>query len=92
MNQFPEAKSARLLVIFSRLTGGETVSKSELAAKYHVSERSIQRDMESLRCFFANQGLPQDIIYDHRLHGYRLIDKHPKGLNNSEILAVLKSY
>lgn len=90
MNQFPEAKSARLLVIFSRLTGGETVSKSELAAKYHVSERSIQRDMESLRCFFANQGLPQDIIYDHRLHGYRLIDKHPKGLNNSEILAVCK--
>lgn len=90
MEQFPEAKSARLLVIFSRLTDGEVVSKAELAEQHHVSQRSIQRDMESLRCFFAEQGLPQDIVYDHSLRGYRMVDKHPKGLSNSEILAVCK--
>lgn len=90
MEAFSEAKSARLLIIFSRLTSGETVSKAELAQQYHVSERSIQRDMESLRCFFADQGLSQDVVYDHRLHGYRLVDKRPKGLSNSEIFAVCK--
>lgn len=90
MEQFTEAKSARLLVIYSRLANGEVLKKAELAAQYHVSARSIQRDMESLRCFFANQSLSQDIIYDQRLSGYRLINQLPKGLSNSEILAVCK--
>lgn len=90
MENLPEAKSARLLVIYSRLVNGEIISKSELSGQYHVSERSIQRDMESLRCFIANQSLAQDIIYDYKLRGYRLVNSLPKGLNNSEILAVCK--
>lgn len=90
MEQLSEVKSARLLVIYSRLVNGEILRKSELAAQYHVSERSIQRDMESLRCFFANQALEQDITYDYHLAGYRLVNKLPKGLSNSEILAVCK--
>lgn len=85
-----EAKSSRLLVIYSRLVNGETISKAELSAQYHVSERSIQRDMESLRCFIANQSLPQDIIYDYKMRGYRLANSLPKGLTNSEVLAVCK--
>lgn len=84
------AKSARLLTIYSRLVNGELLVKSELAVQYHVSDRSIQRDMESLRCFIANQFLAQDIIYDHQLHGYRLVSRLPKGLTNSEVLAVCK--
>ncbi len=90
MEQFTEAKSARLLAIYSRLVSGEILEKAELAAQYHVSDRSIQRDMEALRCFFANQALAQDIVYDHRLSGYRLVNQLPKGLTNSEILAVCK--
>ena len=55
-------KSERLLQIYSRLVGGDILSKKELAQHFHVTERSIQRDMEALRCFFAEQGLRQDII------------------------------
>lgn len=90
MENLTEAKSSRLLVIYSRLVNGETISKAELSEQYHVSERSIQRDMESLRCFIANQSLAQDIIYDYKLRGYRLVNNLPKGLNNSEVLAVCK--
>ena len=83
-------KSERLLQIYSRLVSGDVLPKKELAQQFHVTERSIQRDMESLRCFFADQGLRQDIIYDKRDRGYRL--EHPAQplLNNSEILAVCK--
>lgn len=88
MEPFIETKSARLLDIYSRLVSGEILKKTELAAQYHISVRSIQRDMESLRCFFANRSLPQDIVYDYQLSGYRMINQHPKGLTNSEILAV----
>lgn len=90
MENLTEAKSSRLLVIYSRLVNGETISKAELSGQYHVSERSIQRDMESLRCFIANQSLAQDIIYDYKLRGYRLVNNLPKGLSNSEVLAVCK--
>lgn len=90
MENLTEAKSSRLLVIYSRLVSGEVVSKAELSEQYHVSERSIQRDMESLRCFIANQSLPQDIIYDYKMRGYRLVNSLPKGLTNSEVLAVCK--
>lgn len=90
MEDLTEAKSARLLVIYSRLVNGEVLSKAALAEQYHVSPRSIQRDMESLRCFFANQNLKQDITYDYHMAGYRLVNKLPKGLTNSEILAVCK--
>lgn len=90
MEDLTEAKSARLLIIYSRLVNGEVLSKAALAEQYHVSPRSIQRDMESLRCFFANQNLKQDITYDYHMAGYRLVNKLPKGLTNSEILAVCK--
>lgn len=51
------AKAERLLMIYSRLVNGDTLSKQELAQQFHVTTRSIQRDMESLRCFFAEQRL-----------------------------------
>lgn len=90
METLTEVKSSRLLVIYSRLVSGEVVSKADLSKQYHVSDRSIQRDMESLRCFIANQSLPQDIIYDYKMRGYRLVNNLPKGLTNSEVLAVCK--
>ena len=85
-----DVKSARLLSIYSELVNGAILKKKELAQRFHVTERSIQRDMESLRCFFAEQMLSQDIVYDSRAGGYRLTDAIPRGLTNSEILAVCK--
>lgn len=79
-----------MLQIYSRLVSGDVLPKKELAQQFHVTERSIQRDMESLRCFFADQGLRQDIIYDKRDRGYRLEQPAQPLLNNSEILAVCK--
>lgn len=46
--------------------------------------------MESLRYFFAEQGLRQDIVYDKGERGYRLEQPSLPLLNNSEILAVCK--
>ena len=44
------AKSERLLQIYSKLANGEILKKKELAQHFHVTERSIQRDIEALRC------------------------------------------
>lgn len=90
MDYLPEAKSARLLAIYARLLSGEGLNRVALAGEYGVAVRSIQRDIESLRCFLAEQRLPQDVVYDRRERAYKLVNSVPKGLSNSEILAVCK--
>ena len=83
-------KSARLLEMYSRFTQGDILNKAKLAQAFCVTEKSIQRDIEELRCFFAEHHLNQDVVYDAKQKGYRLINTIPKGLTNSEILAVCK--
>ena len=90
METIAEVKSTRLLEIYARLVHGDVLSKAALSLQYHVSERSVQRDMESLRAFVAHQGIGQDVLYDYKQKGYRLIQSNPKGLTNDEILAVCK--
>ena len=83
-------KSERLLQIYSRLVRGDVLSKKELAQQFHIAERSVQRDMESLRYFFAEQGLGQDVLFDSSAGGYRLERDVSPLLSNSETLAVCK--
>ncbi len=90
MEQAPEAKSARMLDIYARLMAGQVLNKTALAEEYGVTLRSIQRDMESLRFFLMEKGLPQEVIYDRSMKGYRMVNSVPSGLSNSEILAVCK--
>lgn len=90
MKHLPEAKSARLLSIYSCLSAGKVLKKAELAEQYHVTLRSVQRDIESLRCFIVEQALAQEIIYDKKVQGYRLVNAYPHGMTNSEALAVCK--
>ena len=90
MDYLPEAKSARLLAIYARLLSGEALNRIALAGEYGVTVRSVQRDIEALRCFLAEQHLPQEVVYDRRERAYKLVNSVPRGLSNSEILAVCK--
>lgn len=90
MGQAAEVKSARILDIYARLLAGQILNKAALAEEYGVTMRSIQRDIESLRFFLMEKGLPQEIIYDRTMKGYRMVNSVPAGLSNSEILAVCK--
>ena len=90
MEQASEAKSARMLDNYARLMAGQVLNKTALAEEYGVTLRSIQRDMESLRFFLMEKGLPQEVIYDRSMKGYRMVNSVPSGLSNSETLAVCK--
>lgn len=85
-----ESKSSRVLSIYSRLTSGKTLKKVDLADEFHVNERSIQRDIDALRSFMDKEHLNQDVVYDAKEKGYRLVKANETGLNNDEILAVCK--
>lgn len=84
----------RMLDMYSRLAEGKVIYKAEEAEKYKCSLRSIQRDIEDLRVFFHNQsdasGVVQNIIYDKKLKGYKLVPPLRNVLTNKEVFAVLK--
>ena len=90
MEHMPEAKSTRLLTIYSRLVSGETLSRPQLAWAYHVSVRTIQRDMEALRCFISEQNTQQEITYGKIQGGYKLAFTQYQRLTDEEMLVVCK--
>ena len=78
------------MYLYQDFIKGAGIQKKAAADRFGVNERSLQRDIEDLRCFFANQTPPGEIIYDARQKVYRLIERDTAHLSNSEVLAVCK--
>ena len=83
-------KPLRLLQLYTRLQNGEVINKKAAALEYEVTERSIQRDIEDLRCFLNDTAPTREIVYDAKAKGYRITERTSPLLDNSEILAVCK--
>lgn len=86
-------KYYRVLKIYGKLMSGEVVNKTEEARAFGVTERTFQRDIEDLRCFFADDadgGARRELIYSRELNGYHLVNKDTAVLNDSEFIAVCK--
>lgn len=84
----------RLLNMYATLAEGKALYKAQAAVTFNCSLRSIQRDIEDLRSFFANQseatGVVKELIYDRKLNAYRLVPPLRNLLSNEETFAVLK--
>lgn len=98
MEKFSDAqdtnKMGRILYIYSKIMDGAVVKKSELAERFGVNERSIQRDIDDIRTYMQNNmiqdGYQHSIIYDRMKKGYRLEKISLLKLTNSELLAISK--
>lgn len=65
--------------------------KATEAERYGVNERSIQRDIDDIRAYFANNpASKRELIYDRSKKGYVLVQNAKKTLTSSEILTVCK--
>lgn len=87
-------KIERVLHIYSRIMEGGLVRKSELAERFGVNERSIQRDIDDIRNYMQEnliqEGYQHSVIYDREKKGYRLEKISLLKLTNSELLALSK--
>lgn len=87
-------KYYRVLKIYGKLMNGEVINKTEEARAFGVTERTFQRDIEDLRCFFADDaddgGARRELVYSRELNGYHLVNKDTAVLNDSEFIAVCK--
>lgn len=86
-------KGFRLLSMYEMLNKGQLIKKTDLAAKYGVTEKTIQRDIEDLReyltCTCFDEG-EVSITYDRSRSGYYLVRMEREWLTNEEVLAVCK--
>lgn len=87
-------KFERIIGIYTRLINGLVVNKTEEANRYHVNKRSIQRDIDDIRCYFESnknqEGFINNVIYDRARKGYYLESINERRLTNCEILAICK--
>lgn len=74
---FKENKGFRLLQLYERLSRGEVVRKAELAQKFVVTDKTIQRDIEELRAYLAETRTDAgeaSIVYERNRGGYSVME------------------
>ena len=83
-------KGIRLLYLYEALLHGDGIRKKEAAERFGGDERSIQRDIEVLRNYFAEHNPPMEIQYVPKENCYQLVAVEQSFLNCGEMLAVCK--
>jgi len=86
-------KAFRILSIYERLNKGEFLVKVQLAKYYGVTLKTIQRDIEDLRAYFAETHFAENevaIKYDKTRNGYYLVKFEREWLTNEEVMALCK--
>lgn len=86
-------KGFRLLNIYESLNKGEIIKKAELASRYNVTEKTIQRDIDDLRAYLSETHFTEgeiSIQYDRKWSGYYLVRMEREWFTNEEVLAIAK--
>ena len=87
------SKNSRILDLYQRFCAGMLINKSIEARRFGIDERSIQRDIDDIRAFFAEHsgdGDTREIVYDRKSKGFILAGYQSPLMTNGEILAVSK--
>jgi predicted DNA-binding transcriptional regulator YafY len=63
--------------MYTRLLNGELLQKDKESARFKVNKRTIQRDMDDIRAYLANDmDYDRRLVYDRGQKGYTLIQNH----------------
>ena len=73
----------RILYIQQVLVQGGVLNKQQMADRFGVSEKTIQRDLDTLRNHFADSEPRREILYNSTKGGYLLDDTLSRFLTSS---------
>lgn len=69
-----ESRNTRVLSLFVRLSHGDILKKKEEAGRYQVTERTIQRDLETIRNVLREERQKgkddRMLLYNREQNGY----------------------
>lgn len=88
------SKADRVLRMYDLLMRGKVINKADAGQKFGVDEKSIQRDLDDIRCYLNERvsdfGIQNELVYDRRQNGYRLEQEETMRFSNEEVLAIAK--
>jgi len=84
-----ESSAYRQLYILNALQKHAQLTKTDLAAHFETSPRSIQRDISAINTFFEDENIDQRIEYNAAKHSFELQIKTHQ-LTNAQILVTIK--
>lgn len=71
-----KSRNTRVLSLFVRLSYGDILNKKEEACHYQVTERTIQRDLETIRSVLEEERKKgrddRMLLYDRGQNGYKI--------------------
>ena len=65
-------KAHRVLLLFYRLLKGERIHKANFAFEHHVTERSVERDIQTIRNCLEEQHSNMALLFDRKDESYYL--------------------
>ena len=65
-------KAHRVLLLFYRLLKGERIHKANFAFEHHVTERSVERDIQTIRNCLEEQHSNMSLLFDRKDESYYL--------------------
>ncbi|WP_125767208.1 helix-turn-helix transcriptional regulator [Lapidilactobacillus wuchangensis] len=81
----------RQLYILNALNNHEFLTKNDLSTHFHVSARTIQRDISELNQFFDDTKSQQEISYNTQLKTFEMTQQTDGGqLSDAQILIIMK--
>ena len=75
MMQGRETQVHRILSMYDRLKSGHMLFKKEEAARYSISEKSVQRDINTIRIFLETEKTNENLDYNRLKRVYVLETK-----------------
>lgn len=81
-------KNQRVLYIFENLINNRLVKVNDLIEKFNVSEKTIYRDISSVKEYLSHTN--NTVRYSNKNRGYRLENKYGKILEDSQIFSLIK--
>ena len=89
-----ESKISRLLLLQHLLLHEEVISKKEFAAEHEITEKTVQRDITALNCFYSELSglIGENIVveYCRDKRGYVLHSENDVKLSKEQVLATAK--
>lgn len=84
-------KTYRILRLYELLSERKTISREQLREKYHVSKRSVERDVAFLNDYLGETyGLTDAIQYDEKQNTYILTERKWSFQSSKQIMAIAK--
>ena len=88
-----DKKVERIIKLYSDFLEGKVVNKKVEAERFEVNQRTIQRDIDDIRMYFANDmKINWQVVYKRNKSGYILLRENDDNLSSQEILTLCKVF